>query len=262
MTIDPSDPRPAYQQVADRLRATISRGEIGPGEKLPSLRMLAAQYAVTPVTISRAVDLLKAEGLVDTRLGTGLFVRPKRPVLQVASYLTARADGSRATWSSEVDRQGYQATQEITEVGTVQAPPDVAERLNLTAGDPTIVRRRILLVDDIPVQLSDSYYPASLAEDTELSRPGKLRGYTHSALERLGVEIDRFRDDLSLRMPTPTEARKLRLGRGIPVLRLLRTTYSTEGTSVEVADQILAGDRYVLSYEVPAHPPKHRVEPQ
>lgn len=262
MTIDPSDPQPAYQQVADHLRAAISRGEISPGEKLPSVRTLATQYAVTPVTISRAVDLLKAEGLVDTRLGTGLFVRSKRPVMHVASYLTARADGSRATWSSEVDRQGYQATQEITEVGTVPAPPDIAERLNLSAGDPTVVRRRILLIDGTPMQLSDSYYPASLAEGTELSRPAKLRGYTFGALERLGVEIDRFRDDLSLRMPTPAEARKLRLGRGIPVLRSLRTTYSTEGTPVEVADQILAGDRYVLSYEVPAHPPKHEGNPR
>jgi len=255
VTIDPGDPRPAYQQVADHIREAISRGEIGAGEQLPSLRNLAERYGVTPVTTSRALDLLKTEGLVDTRLGTGMFVRSKRPVMHVASYLTARADGSRATWSSEVDRQGYTTSQDVTEIGTVPAPQDVAERLNLPVGNPTVVRRRILRIDGLPVQLSDSYYPASLAEGTELSRPGKLRGYTMGALERLGIHIDRFRDDLYLRMPTPTEARKLRLGRGIPVLRLLRTTYSVDDTPVEVADQILAGDRYVLSYEVPAHPP-------
>lgn len=255
MTIDPTDPRPAYRQVADYIREAIGRGELGPGEKLPSLRTLAAQYGITPVTISRAIDLLKAEGLIDTRLGTGLFVRSKRPVMHVGSYLTARPDGTRASWSSEVDRQGYKTTQEITEIGTVSAPWDVAERLSVTAGDPVVVRRRILRVDGTPVQLSDSYYPASLAEGTELSRPGKLRGYTHGALERLGIEIERFRDDLYLRMPTPAEATALRLGRGIPVLRLLRTTYSIDGAPVEVADQVLAGDRYVLSYDVPARSP-------
>ncbi len=254
MSINHSDPRPPYQQVADHLRRAIDRGEYGPGERLPSMRTLSEQFSVTPVTISRAVDALRAEGLVDARQGTGLFVRPRRPVMRVASYLTAGADGSRTTWSDEVDRQGYKTTQEITEIGTVPAPADVAERLNLEPGTPAIVRRRVLRVDDTPVQLSDSYYPASLAEGTELSRPEKLRGYTMEALERLGIQLSRFQDDIYLRMPTPSEAAKLQLGRGVPVLKLLRTTYSTDNQPVEVADQILAGDRYVLSYEVPAHP--------
>jgi GntR family transcriptional regulator len=254
VTIDATDPRPAYQQVSDYVRDAISSGQFTPGDKLPSVRTLAEQYGVTPVTISRAIDQLMAEGLVDTRLGTGLFVRSKRPVILVSSYLTERADGSRATWTSEAERQGHNARQEITEVGTVPAPPDVAERLNLAPDAPTVVRRRILKIDGTPVQLSDSYYPASLAEGTELSQPRNLRGYTFGALERLGIKIERFRDDISLRMPTPNEARQLRLGRGIPVLRLIRTTYSADGQPVEVADQILAGDRYVLSYDVPAHP--------
>jgi GntR family transcriptional regulator len=173
--------------------------------------------------------------------------------MYVATYLTAGPDGSRATWSSAVDEQGYQTSQEITEIGTTSAPAEVAERLRLAAGTPTVVRRRILRVDGVPVQLSDSYYPAGLAEGTELARPGKLRGYSMGALERLGIELDRFQDDIYLRMPTPAEAAKLQLGRGVPVVKLLRTTYSTENMPVEVADQVLAGDRYVLSYEVPAH---------
>jgi len=41
----------------------------------------------------------------------------------------------------------------------------------------------------------------------------------------------------------------------VPVVRILRTTYATDGRPVEVADQILAGDRYVLCYETPARVP-------
>jgi DNA-binding GntR family transcriptional regulator len=58
-----------------------------------------------------------------------------------------------------------------------------------------------------------------------------------------------------LRMPSPPESRALRLGKGVPVARILRTTYATDGRAVEVTDQILAGDRYVLCYETPARVP-------
>jgi GntR family transcriptional regulator len=112
-----------------------------------------------------------------------------------------------------------------------------------------------LKADGVPVQLSDSYYPADLAAGTELAEPGRLRGYTVAALGRLGVNVDRFHDELQLRMPTPQETRALRLGEGVPVVRLLRTTYASDGRAVEVADQILAGDRHVLCYDIPARAP-------
>jgi len=99
-------------------------------------------------------------------------------------------------------------------------------------------------------QLSDSYYPAKLAEGTELAGPKKLRGYSFAALERLGIKIDHFRDDLYARVPTPAEARLLHLGEGTPVVRQLRVTLAEGNEPVEVADQILASDRYVLSYEI------------
>ncbi|MGH8884124.1 MAG: UTRA domain-containing protein [Egibacteraceae bacterium] len=53
-------------------------------------------------------------------------------------------------------------------------------------------------------------------------------------------------------MPTPEEARRLRTGTGVPVVRLLRTLYDTSRRVLEVSDFVLAGDRHVLVYEVPA----------
>jgi GntR family transcriptional regulator len=61
-----------------------------------------------------------------------------------------------------------------------------------------------------------------------------------------------------MRMPSPHETRALRLGKGVPVVRLLRTTYAADGRPVEVADQLLAGDRHILSYDIPAHTPTRR----
>jgi GntR family transcriptional regulator len=254
MTLDPTDPRPPYRQLADRLRDAIQAGEIAPGDPLPSVRSLAQDYGVSNVTATKAIDLLKTEGLADTQSGRGTFVRSSRPVIRVDAYLTPTATGARATWQSEGQTQGFKATQEIAEVATVPGPIEITERLGLPADAPTVVRRRVLLADGAPVQLSDSYYPHDLAAGTELAQPHKLKGYTFGALGRLGIELGHFHDEFRVRMPTPPETRALRLGKGTPVLRLLRTSFTTDGRPVEVADQILAGDRYVLAYEIPAKP--------
>ena len=251
MTINPADPRPPYKQLADELRSAIASGALTPGDLLPSVRELAAEHHVSNTTASRAIDALKGEGLVDTRPGRGNVVRPKRPVLYVGSYLSAEVGHGRKPWHTDLAEQGFKTSQQITEVVTVALPDEVAERLDSPVGARGVVRRRVLYVDSTPVQLSDSYYPARLAEGTELATHKKLRGYSFAALERMGIEIDHFRDELYARMPTPTEARMLHLGKGTPVVRLLRTTVAADNTPVEVTDQVLASDRYVLSYEIP-----------
>jgi DNA-binding GntR family transcriptional regulator len=76
MTVDSNDPRPPYVQVADGLRAAIKSGELPPGVKLPSGRELAHQWGVALMTLQKAVDLLREEGLVYSQQGRGVFVRP------------------------------------------------------------------------------------------------------------------------------------------------------------------------------------------
>jgi len=82
MTLDPDDPRPPYQQVAARLRAAILTKSVAPGERLASGPELAKQYGVARMTIQQAMRLLRDEGLVVSRQGSGVFVRARteRPV--------------------------------------------------------------------------------------------------------------------------------------------------------------------------------------
>jgi GntR family transcriptional regulator len=69
-----NDPRPAYLQVADDLRASIANQTFKPGERLPSGRDLARRYGVAPMTISHALDVLRGEQLVEAYQGRGVFV--------------------------------------------------------------------------------------------------------------------------------------------------------------------------------------------
>lgn len=80
--LDPNDPRPPYQQVANALRAAILTRTITPGEKLPSGADLAKRYGVARMTVQQAIRILRDEGLVVSRQGSGVFVRERteRPV--------------------------------------------------------------------------------------------------------------------------------------------------------------------------------------
>lgn len=67
---------PIYQQLADQLAARLLDGEIAEGEAMPSVRALASRYMINPLTVSRALQALDEEGLLDNRRGLGLYVRP------------------------------------------------------------------------------------------------------------------------------------------------------------------------------------------
>jgi DNA-binding transcriptional regulator YhcF (GntR family) len=77
MALDPDDPRPPYQQVANALRAAILTRKLAPGEKLPSGNELAQRYGVARMTVQQAMRLLRDEGLIVSRQGSGVFVRER-----------------------------------------------------------------------------------------------------------------------------------------------------------------------------------------
>jgi len=70
------DKLPIYQQLADRLAAQLLDGQPADGEPMPSVRTLAGQYLLNPLTVNRAMQALGDEGLLENRRGLGLFVRP------------------------------------------------------------------------------------------------------------------------------------------------------------------------------------------
>ena len=69
-----SDGAPIYRQLKDRVIAMMLDGILKPGEALPSVRQVAAEYQLNPITVSRAYQELADEGLVEKRRGLGMFV--------------------------------------------------------------------------------------------------------------------------------------------------------------------------------------------
>ena len=139
MTLDPGDPRPPYLQVASSLRAGILTGRFKPGERLPSGSALASQYGVARMTIQQAVRVLRDEGLITSRTGSGVFVRehPAQPV-GLASQLERAFDAEDVT----LDFFG------ISGEALQEAMREPLDKIRTGRHHPRSIRIRALVPDD------------------------------------------------------------------------------------------------------------------
>ena len=109
--------------------------------------------------------------------------------------------------------------------------------------------KRLQLLDDVPAVISTSYYPLWLAEGTGLEWPDALREGPDNLIEQLGHRFDHGVELLRARMPTPEEVRLLDLEPGVPVVRMLHIDYDPDGRTLQVADDLYAGDRHEFAFE-------------
>ena len=103
ISIDPKSGVPLYRQIIESVNFAIARGDLGPGDKLPTVRRLAVDLQVNPNTVIRAYREMELRGVLDTQQGSGTFVTDDKPQIdalerrrmldQILTELLARASG-------------------------------------------------------------------------------------------------------------------------------------------------------------------------
>ncbi|KOG87930.1 UTRA domain-containing protein [Streptomyces varsoviensis] len=165
-------------------------------------------------------------------------------------YLTPRQAGQSDAWGEEAAARGGKGGQRITHAGEVRAPEGVAALLGVAAGDVVVVRRRVIQLDGEPCELTDTYYPVSIARGTRLAEKGKIPGGAVTFLAGLGHVGVRVREDVTARMPTAEEREALRLDPDEPVLRLDRVTLDGEDRPIQADVMVMPAHRQRLRYEM------------
>jgi GntR family transcriptional regulator len=99
--IDTKSGVPFYRQIIEQVKYSIARGNLQPGDQLPTVRQLAVDLSVNPNTVIRAYRELEIERMLVTQQGAGTFVSNNRPEIdrlerqrmldQILTELTARA---------------------------------------------------------------------------------------------------------------------------------------------------------------------------
>ncbi|MFI9381454.1 GntR family transcriptional regulator [Kutzneria sp. NPDC052558] len=252
-TVDRSDGRPPYRQIAGLLREQIALGRLAPGEKLPSEAELIAHFGVARMTVRQAVQELRGEGLVVAEHGKGVFVRSAPPVRRLASDRFARRhrEQGKSAFLAEAEASGHTASVDQIRVTNEPASAEIARRLRLSDDDSNVVvRYRRYLADGRPVEIATSYIPAAIAAGTGIAEVNTGPGGIYARIEDAGHRLAHFTEEISARMPTPDERRALEIGAGVPVMTLLRTAYDTNEVPVEFCDTVKVAHAYLLEYDV------------
>ena len=94
--LNPQSGTPIYRQLIEQIRRMVASGQLAAGAELPSVRELALQHAVNPMTISKAYSLLEAEGLLARQRGKPMMIaaqdRAQAPRVQRLQQLDAELD--------------------------------------------------------------------------------------------------------------------------------------------------------------------------
>lgn len=85
LKIDMSGEIPIYIQLRNEIVKGIGRGELAPGENLPTVRQLASELGVNTMTVSKAYQLLKSEGFIETDRRKGAIVKPAQAMGEAAA---------------------------------------------------------------------------------------------------------------------------------------------------------------------------------
>lgn len=153
-------------------------------------------------------------------------------------------------WAAEAKAHGGKGTQRLVTVDMRPAPESVARALGLQPGEEVVLRSRVMLLDDRPVELVDSYYPASIARGTRLAEMSKIPGGAVAHLVTLGYPSRRVVEDVTARIATPAEAGEFGLDLPAAIVELSRVILSDNDQPVEASVMISPADARRLRYEI------------
>lgn len=213
---------PKYQQIAGYIRDQIARGDLRPGDEVPSEREIASSWEVARPTAARALEWLRAQGLVVSRQGSGTYVRDQSS----APRARERYDRARSTGTM----YGPDESIELLSAEVVDGPSHILETLGLKGSDKVIRRVRLLRSDGEPLEVSISWLAAELADEAPgLLRLERLRGGVAGYVgDQTGRRPAYARDQVESRFATFEECELLALTDPSPVLAYRSVVYSDD----------------------------------
>jgi len=237
--LDPNNSQPLYQQVQRVLRDAIEKRILGPEDALPAERDLAAELAVSRITIRKAIDGLVKEGLLVSRQGSGNFVsaRIEKNFAKLTSFSEDMRARGRTPHSVWIRRSA----------GTVT--PEEVLVLRLSPGTPVFRFHRVRYADNAPMSLEYATLVAASLPSLEA-----VDESLYEALERSGNRPVRALQRLRALLLNAEQATLLKASTGDAGLLVERIGFLRDGTAVEFSQSIYRGDTYdfVAELSVPA----------
>jgi GntR family transcriptional regulator len=229
-----------FGQLAQELRSRIALGEFGDSGALESEAVLGRRHGVSRVTVRRALEELRDQGLVESRRGAGWFVAG-------SSFHQRLAMGTFRHASSAVADAGKQVVRHVVEFGYRPVSPSVAAGLGLSADDAALFSRSVRTVDDVPLDLVHEWVPARVAG--HLSHDDAEGTGIWASLQRHGHRIASVRQTITAAVTTDDDAGLLDVSTGTPLLLVRRVAHEDDGVPLALSDHRYLAHRFSLEVE-------------
>lgn len=244
--MNPTLPLPKYHQIYLVLREQLREGQFAGG--LPPEIALSKQFGAGRVTVRRALEQLAAEGLIIRQAGRG--TRPAPPQADTAAHRSTQGGkASRLTGLLEkIVNMSLRTSVKVIEWRTIEAPPDVAQALQIAVGAKVKkgVRRRSLA--EGPLSYITTYVPEDLA--SRFGRGDLARKPILRLIEESGVELGRAHQTVSARQADAAVAAELDVAVGTALLAVRRLVYDTSDRPVQWLHGLYRPDRYEYQMDI------------
>lgn len=230
---------PIWKSIADTLRGAISEGQYAEGEKLPTEAQLSQRFGVNRHTIRHALAHMAEEGLVHSRRGAGVFVLSK-PLDYPLS--------DRVRFHQNLLAAGRLPEKTMLSVEQRAASENDARRLDVRPGDQIAVAFSLSFADGTPVALAESQFPETRWPG--LAQSLQQQASVTAAFATVGVtDYTRASTRLTATSANATQALRLRLREGSPLLLSESLSHDQNGQTIEHGRTWFASERITLTLE-------------
>lgn len=230
-----SAPRAPYARIKQHLKDELSRGRWPPGAPMPSDAELVAQFGVSRMTVTRAVNELRSEGLVERVQGVGTFAAQ----LRVVSTLRIR------DLHEEITSRGHRHHLVVHVARQEAAQEGLANRLGLAVGAPVFHTLMVHYENGVALQCENRYVNPKCA-------PDYLKcDFTRTTPTQYLLQVAPFHEAqywVEAALPTAQEATLLGIRREEPCLVVVRRTVGPDGP-ITLGRLVHPGSRYLLQGE-------------
>ena len=224
---------PLYAQLMQKIKNSISNGELKTGSKIAAEQELCAQYGVSRITVRKAISELEKQGILEKKQGKGTFVTVPaihRKLHAVNSFHdTCRMNGQ------------HPSTRTIVSKTLIASRSDV-EELGVAIGARVVETVRVHFADKIPVILEENHFSMAYSYLLE----SDLNGSLYNLLSECGAEPAQATHVISIKKASRQVAGLLKIEEGTSLLYLHEVIYDKKGRPLHTSSQYIRGDIFTF----------------
>ena len=224
---------PLYVQLMQKIKNSISTGELKTGSRIQPEQELCSVYGVSRITVRKAITELEKEGILEKKQGKGTFVTVP------AIHRKLHAVNS---FHDPCRMNGKKPSTRVLVLKTIVSGKQDVDELGVAPGSRVIETVRVHFADRVPVILEENHFSMAYSYLLE----SDLNGSLYNLLSECGAEPTQATHVISLKNASKQVAGLLKIEENTPVLYLHEVIYDQKGRPLHTSSQYIRGDIFAF----------------